>query len=48
MSDKLITRRLVKVSPMHWVEFLAWLNRPAKLNKNLRKLALTKPVWDDN
>ncbi len=41
----LMSRSVVKISANHWEELEAWLDRPAKANKNLAELAQSKPAW---
>ena len=42
----LMTRSVVKIPADRWEELEAWLDRPAKANANLTKLAQTKPAWE--
>ena len=42
-----LDRRLVTIPAEHWEQFEDWVNAPAKTIPNLRKLAASRPAWQD-
>ena len=44
---EILDRRLVTIPPADWEKFEAWALAPAKTVPALRKLAATRPAWQD-
>ncbi|HTU22721.1 MAG TPA: DUF1778 domain-containing protein [Gemmataceae bacterium] len=42
-----LDRRLVTIPAEQWERFEAWVNSPAKDVPELRKLAATRPAWQE-
>jgi uncharacterized protein (DUF1778 family) len=43
----LLERRIVTIPAKDWEKFEAWTEAPAKVIPSLRKLATTRPEWQD-
>ena len=43
----LMDRRIVTIAARDWDKFEAWVGAPAKDVAALRRLAVTRPVWQD-
>lgn len=43
----ILERRIVTIAAEDWEKFEAWADRPAQDIPALRKLAATRPVWQD-
>lgn len=43
----LLERRVVTIPAKDWAKFEAWASAPAKKIPALRKLATTRPAWQD-
>lgn len=43
----IMDRRVVTIPAEHWEKFEAWVNSPPRDLPELRRLAATRPVWED-
>ena len=46
-EQDVIDRRLVTIAAADWAKFEAWVNAPAREVSALRRLAATRPAWQD-
>ena len=44
---EVLEHRIVTIPAEHWEKFEAWVGSPAKEVPALRKLAASRPVWQD-
>lgn len=45
-ETEVLSRSIVTIPAKDWEAFEAWINRPAKANAGLAKLAKRKPSWE--
>jgi len=44
---EVLEHRIVTIPAEHWKKFEAWVDAPAKEVPALRKLAASRPIWQD-